>query len=480
MAISCFSQTNGKPTVAVVDFEIRANAGRDAGRELSDMLVNALLESEKFRVMERSNLSPVQQEQIKVLNGSVDSATGAEVGKLIGAQFLVLGSVTEFSEKKSSGVLGGLTSKINILGSTPKVVTYEAIIKFNLRVVNSTTGEIAFSRAVEKQVKNSGISDEGVYGVSLSGDFKSKAMQDAVKQAMQETVGFLTERIGAVASPVGVTPVSSASQTAAAADCSRLTSGAKAPKVMIVIPETYIVQKIPDPAAETEIIKKFVEKRFNVVDQRQIAAIRDREKVLTALRNPQVAASLGAEFGAQIIIIGEAFSERAGNQGGMISTRARVEARAIQTDNARILAADGKHGSGLDITEFISAKTSLRNAGSLLADYFIGQICQASQIPQASSVMSASPMPVQASSTVEIMVSNISYDQLKNFTVTLTAVPGVQNIVKTFTGNVARITVDYNGDAEKLADAISGKKVGLMKVNIVGLAGNKIEASITK
>ena len=38
----------------------------------------------------------------------------------------------------------------------------------------------------------------------------------------------------------------------------------------------------------------------------------------------------------------------------------------------------------------------------------------------------------------------------------------------------------YDGNAEKLADAISTAKFGLMRLNIVGLSGNKIEISVAK
>jgi curli biogenesis system outer membrane secretion channel CsgG len=462
------SEVGNKPSLAVTEFDTsKAKVSQEVGRELSDLLVAALLESNRFKIVERSNLSPVQKEQFMALNGSVDPNTGAEVGKLIGAQFLVLGTVRDFKEKEAG--LGPFKVKVPGMGS--KISKFNAVVKFNLRVINTTTGEIVFSKTIEKEESSLGSGDGSLYGVQMMEDYKSKAMQTALDQSIQDIVTALTEIIG---SALPQNSVAIERTQSANANCSQF-SGAKIPRIMVVIPEVHITRKIPDPAGETEIIKKLVGKSFFVVDQQQVNAIRDREKVLTALKNPQAAANLGAEFGADIIIIGEAFSEFATRQGNMFSTRARVEARAIQTDNARILAADGKFGSGLDIAEFVSAKTALRNAGSLWADYFITAICQTGTSNQ----ISSTPSP-NLSSPVEIMISGINYIQLKRFTDKLASIPGVQNVEKKLTGNVARVDVQFNGDAEKLADTIAETSFETLRFNIVGLSGNKIEMSIGK
>ena len=461
----------GRPTVAVIDFETRPKVSHDAGRELSEMLVNSLLETGRFTVVDRSRTAQIQHEQREALLGTVDPATGASVGKMLGAQYLIIGSVTQFEERKASG-LGMLGGIVNMPGSG-SVTAYRALVKFNLQVIHSTTGSIVFSKSFEKDVKSNGLSGGGA--VVDVPDFKSKAMQQAVDQSMKEAVSALVEKIG-TASPV------QAAQTIAVPpsvlDCSRLTRS----RIMVIIPEIHIRQRIPDPAGETEIIKKLVGQGFNVVDQKQVAAIRDREKVLTAIKNPQAAASLGAEFGANIIIIGEAFSELASRERGMVSTRARVEARAIQTDTARILAADGKFGSGLDIAEFVSAKTALRNAGGQWADYFISQVCQAAGTDNLVGAGTGTPagnmQTLPVGSGVEVLVSNVTYAQLKQFTDRLEKLPGVRSVEKKLTGNVARVDVQYDGTAEKLADAISETKFGLLRVNIVGLSGSKIEIGI--
>ncbi len=469
-AAQIFSQT-GRPTLAVIDFNIRPNVHHEAGREMSEMLVNALLETGQFTVVDRTRTAQIQEEQRKVLMGSVDPAVGAKVGQMLGAQWLVIGSVTEFQEKKAGG-LPGLFG--GVIGAE-KIVAYRANVKFNLQVIQSTTGEIAFSKSFEKAGSAAGLSGSGA--VFDLPEFRSKAMHDAVGSGIRDAVALLVTRLGVNGDlSASATPVQK--ESPAAPNCSSMTGG-KAPRVMVVIPEVHISRPIPDPAGETEIIKKLVGQGFNIVDQSQIAAIRNREKVLTAINNPAAAAALGVEYGAQIIIIGEAFSELAGRENNMVSTRARVEARAIQTDTARILAADGKFGSGLDVAEFVSAKTALRNAGSQWADYFIGQVCRASGPAGGGAPSAGFARATPATPTpVEIVISKISYPQLKQFSDRVEKLTGVVSVDKRVTGNVGRIDVQYVGGAEKLADAISETRFGLMKVNIVGLSGNKIEITI--
>jgi len=59
---------------------------------------------------------------------------------------------------------------------------------------------------------------------------------------------------------------------------------------------------------------------------------------------------------------------------GLSTCRARIEARAIETDTAKILAANAKEAGGSDMTENVAGKKALQRAGGLLGDYLIEQI----------------------------------------------------------------------------------------------------------
>ena len=197
----------------------------------------------------------------------------------------------------------------------------------------------------------------------------------------------------------------------------------------MVIPEQHLTRKkVPDPAGETEIIKRLLEKGFKVVDQSQVKRIRYNDQVRAALAgDDKTAAKIGLQYGAEVIVIGEAFSEFAtsgGVLGSLISCRARVEARAIRTDTGEIIATDGKYAAGIDISENIAGKKALQNAGGQLGDYLITQI------------LSRWRSEVVDATSVQLIIIGVDYQQFAKFKMLLKdSVRGVKAIhQRTFSG----------------------------------------------
>jgi hypothetical protein len=138
-------------------------------------------------------------------------------------------------------------------------------------------------------------------------------------------------------------------------------------RIMVVISETPLDRRIPDPAGETEIIRQFLQAGFRIVDQEQTRHIRDSDQVRQALAGDiEAVQRLGQRYGVEVLIVGAAMSEKAlssGLLGDLISARARLEARAVRTDTGDILVADGQVASGVDITEYSAGKKALTEAG---------------------------------------------------------------------------------------------------------------------
>lgn len=244
------------------------------------------------------------------------------------------------------------------------------------------------------------------------------------------------------------------------------------PRVMVIIPEHHLTRKIPDPAGETEIIKRLLEKGFKIVDQSQVAKIRYNDQISTAIKgDTALAVKIGQQYGAEVVIIGEAFSESAGaGLGGMMSCRARVEARAIKTDTGEILVADGKHASGLDITEAIAGKKALQKAGGELADYLAEQI------------LAKWSSDVTNTNSVELVINGINYSQFTQFKSALTlSVRGVKGIhQRTFTGNRAVIEIDLKGDVQAFADELAQKDFKGFAVEVSDFSASRLELRVLK
>src|SRR5262249_455597 len=83
-----------KPVLGGSEVRNETSAGwwsGSVGWELAGMLSNELSSSGYFRIVERSKLQPVLEEQNMAAAGRTASGTGAKIGKLTGAQYLVFG-----------------------------------------------------------------------------------------------------------------------------------------------------------------------------------------------------------------------------------------------------------------------------------------------------------------------------------------------------------------------------------------------------
>ena len=145
------SEKSGKPSVGVAEFTNETSAGwwyGGVGNDLAGMLTNELASTEKFRMVERAKLSHVLTEQDLGASGRVSEHTAAKVGKLTGAKYLVMGTVSAY-EEHSSGGGGGLSFHGIGVGGKKE----DAYIAIDLRVVDTTTGEVEYTRTVEAKLR---------------------------------------------------------------------------------------------------------------------------------------------------------------------------------------------------------------------------------------------------------------------------------------------------------------------------------------
>jgi hypothetical protein len=78
--------------VAVLPFQNKG-ASRDLGEIILDKMITVLWSQDRFKVMERAALNQVLAEQSLGQTGIVDAATAAEIGKGIGVDAIIIGSV---------------------------------------------------------------------------------------------------------------------------------------------------------------------------------------------------------------------------------------------------------------------------------------------------------------------------------------------------------------------------------------------------
>jgi curli biogenesis system outer membrane secretion channel CsgG len=180
-----------KKRVAVMSFEDRVGYGHNIGKGVSDMLITALVESDRYLVVERSELDEILQEQGLGMSGAVTPQSAAQVGKLLGIEVMVTGSVTEFGEKKSE-VGGGLGS---LSGFNIGVSTKTARVAVDIRMVNVNTGEIITAKTAVGEDETTGLDNVGIADIDFhnSDTWDNTQLGIASREAINQCVEYVSE-----------------------------------------------------------------------------------------------------------------------------------------------------------------------------------------------------------------------------------------------------------------------------------------------
>ncbi len=128
---------------------------------------------------------------------------------------------------------------------------------------------------------------------------------------------------------------------------------------------------IEQTATETELTRHFVEAGFlcgGSQNVRKNAPDSDSTGDLAQM------AALGLKMGANIVITGQAISERVNSQGGMVACRARLEIRAITTQDGTILATNTISAGGIDVSEAVANKQAFQNASVNMSQYLMERL----------------------------------------------------------------------------------------------------------
>jgi curli biogenesis system outer membrane secretion channel CsgG len=179
------------PTMAVNDFSNNVTGvywwNQGVGRDLAGMLTNELASSGAFDMVEREKLDAILDEQDLGSSGRVEPSTAAKVGKMVGAQYIVTGTVTAFEESGGKG--GGIGFRGIRVGGKKK----ETYLAVDIRVVDSTTGRVAFTRTVEARSEAKGIA-VGVYRGGFGGNLEKEQNTPAgkaIRAMVIETAEYL-------------------------------------------------------------------------------------------------------------------------------------------------------------------------------------------------------------------------------------------------------------------------------------------------
>ncbi len=150
------------------------------------------------------------------------------------------------------------------------------------------------------------------------------------------------------------------------------------PVVMVMIPDTHVAPvPLVDPAAETELISQLIRAGFTVVDSEYAKLARESEnRPGNLFGDVKTSARHAASRGAEVLLYGEALSERAASLGDFVGCRARVEVRAVNTRTEQILVIDRAEGTATDVSEAVAAKRAIESAARKLGVRFLPELAK--------------------------------------------------------------------------------------------------------
>lgn len=180
--------------VAILDFRNTSGyAGPwHIGGGVSDMLATALFKSNKFDVIERERIGLILKEQKFQQTDMVDEGSAVEIGKLLGANVIITGNVTEFGIKRS-GLNFDRFAPRGLTGLSVKTQTVR--VAMDARMIDVQTGKLI---AAEEADASNSSSNIGI-GVENTGlGFGTQGFdQTSAGKATREAVNKMVQKISA-------------------------------------------------------------------------------------------------------------------------------------------------------------------------------------------------------------------------------------------------------------------------------------------
>ena len=187
-----------------------------------------------------------------------------------------------------------------------------------------------------------GVETSRVYGSTVTMPLRGSIVEASVE---------LAEKLGITLSELGNTLIAQVEKKEdIVTRLSKLVKGKKLPSVSVSIQEISLNRNVLDPAAETEISFILQKLGFEIIDTEASNKIPDIE------------------------ITGEAFSEFGLRKGSLVSTKGRVEIKAIKREDGKVLLVDRETAVAIDLSPEIAGKNALAKSASKLTERLVPAI----------------------------------------------------------------------------------------------------------
>jgi curli biogenesis system outer membrane secretion channel CsgG len=218
MAVVLVCSAQQKKRVAVMDFDYATvhsgmaaifGSDVDIGKGISDMLVDRLVTSGVYSVIERKALDKILAEQNFSNSDRADPTSAAKIARILGVNAIIIGSITQFGRDDKSmnvggGAVGGITRRFGVGGVGRSEA--KAVVAINARLIDTSTAEIlgVASGKGESQRKSTSLLGAGGGGGTAAGgafdmrssNFGATILGEATAQAVSQLATQMDQNAG--------------------------------------------------------------------------------------------------------------------------------------------------------------------------------------------------------------------------------------------------------------------------------------------
>lgn len=292
-------------TVAMFDFQSKDKGLAEMGVLLRNLIEIDLSKSEGLRLVTRTEIDKILEEQKVGLAGITDEAA-PQIGKLLGAQVMIVGQVFTVGDQviTTARLFGTETSR-----------AYSEKVSGNATEVEKMAGELA-----------------------------------------AKIVAIITERGDTLLAKVHLT-------TDQITEIKNKIGAENLPKVFVSIREQIVQLPTIDPAAQTEFEYLLLKTGFEVQKDKS-GELKTWAEAYPREGGKVAPPPVGT---VDLLIVGEGISEFTSRNGDLVSFRARLEVEILSPTTGKVLVADRETFTALDLSNQIAGKTSLQEAAARMA-----------------------------------------------------------------------------------------------------------------